>query len=127
MSTDDTVRAVVDESFSEFGSFAEVTLAVLLKTVTAGVAAGMLPTSGEVIEAPAASAPMLQSIVAPTVQPALGLIETKVIVAGSVSRRWTPLASEGPPFVTTIVYVTSLPAAAAEGPSLVTETSACVD
>src|SRR5436190_21418305 len=70
---------------------------------------------------------MLQSIVAPTVQPALGLIETKVIVAGSVSRRWTPLASEGPPFVTTIVYVTSLPAAAAEGPSLVTETSACVD
>jgi hypothetical protein len=59
-----------------------------------------------------------------TVQPPGCVSETNVVPAGSVSAIDTPVASEGPLFVTTIVYARLAPAATLAAALFVTDTSA---
>src|SRR5947209_166361 len=98
-----------------FGSeFVEVTLRVLAKLVSSPTVTTMVP----VTVAPLATVPRLPVTVPPAKlpEPWLKLAETNVRPDGRVSVRVTPGASDGPWFVTVMVYVSvpfsaTLPAA----------------
>src|ERR1700712_466121 len=59
---------------------------------------------------PPATVPREQEmVIVPLHEPWLGSAETRVTPAGSPSESITPVASEGPPFVTVRVYVSVCP------------------
>ena len=79
-------------------------------------------------EAPDANVAIVQVTVVVPLQlnagPLFCCIETKVVVAGSVSLSVTFVASLGPAFDAVIVYAMSVPTVASAGPVFVTERSA---
>jgi hypothetical protein len=121
------VVEAVEVLFAGAGSgVALVTFAVL---ATVPVAAGeSVATSSNVAEVAGVSVAIVQVMVAPVVQvnvgPAVCVNDTNVVCAGSTSVSVTVIASDGPLFATTIVYVTFDPAVAVGGAVFVTDTSA---
>ena len=99
-------------SFSESGSWSDITVAVFVNVVPEGVAGGMFPMIWNVCTLPAAIEGALQSMVPPA--PIAGVVQvnsdgpnwfsvTKVIVPGSVSLTVTFVAEAGPAFDRLIV------------------------
>src|SRR5262245_57401919 len=102
-------------------SFA-VTVAVF---VIGGPPAGAVTTMSTGTLAPEASVPRSQVTTPPACeQEPLGVTETKVVPAGSVSVSVTFVAGDGPAFAATRWYVMLPPARTPAGPDFVTETSA---
>src|SRR6185369_4048817 len=108
----DTVTSAAAVSFSDVGSLALVTVAMLLNVVPVGVPPGMFAVMVNVAVALSGSVAMVQLTVPPlppggVVQMNVGPLscerETKVIVPGSGSFSVTVCASFGPLFVTVTV------------------------
>src|SRR5882762_4827851 len=110
-----TVVTCVAELSLRFGSssFAATLAVLLMPPVCVGVT-----TSVTVAELPFARDPSAQLIVLVPVQLLwLGVTETNVSPAGSVSLTLTPVAALGPLFVTVIVYVRLPPTMTGSGES----------
>ena len=114
----ETCVTAVELLLPEFGSEADVTVAVLLLGPV-GVAAANLATMSKVAVAPLINVAIEQETapVPPTAGfahkndgPPVCVSETNVVFGGSVSVIVTADASDGPLFVTTMWYVTLFPA-----------------
>lgn len=105
----------------------ELADAVLLMTVPPGVVAPSFTTSEMLTVAPGATVPTLQmTVVVPEHDPADGVADTNVVLAGTTSVTDTFGALDGPLFVTGMAYVMYVPSVAVAGAILETPTSAAV-
>ena len=96
-------------------------------TVPPGVFVPSFTTSEMLTVAPGATVPTLQvTVVVPEHDPADGVADTNVVLAGTASVTDTFGASDGPLFVTGMAYVMFVPSVADAGAILDTPTSAAV-
>ena len=105
------ITVIVEEAllFAGFGS-AVVTAAVTEAVFVTGPGdEGSVTVNVKVAEAPLVSVPALQVMVVVPMHAPLGVADWNVVPGGGTSVTVTAVAVLGPPFVTTIVYVSGSP------------------